>query len=208
MRVRQHVNPLSQQFSQPLQLPDWGAIYPQLEQPLHVDIGCARGRFLLTMAQQEPKWNFLGLEIRQPLVQQANICRSQHDLANIFFLFAQANQHFSAIMDSLPAGVLQRVTIQFPDPWFKRKQQKRRVVQPDLVAVIARYLQLGGEVFLQSDILEVALDMYAHFHNHPQFQIKGEYLAANPLGIPTEREQSVLKRGLPVYRFLFQRWAG
>lgn len=207
MRVRQHVNPLSLHFLQPLQLPDWRVIYAKLGQPLHIDIGSAKGHFLLTMAQENPNWNFLGLEIRKPLVDQANILKTKHNLTNVHFLVAQANNHLASILASLPPGVLQQVTIQFPDPWFKRKQQKRRVVQPDLVAVIANYLQPGGEVFLQSDVFDVALEMYQHFQTHPQFQTQGEFLTENPLGIPTEREQSVLKRGLPVYRFLLKRRA-
>jgi len=159
------------------------------------------------MAAQAPHWNFLGLEIRQPLVQQANVLRMNHRLTNVYFLMAQANAHLASILASFPTNVLRRVTIQFPDPWFKRKQRKRRLVQPDLVAVIADYLQPGGEVFLQSDVREVALEMYHHFLHHPQFVSCGELLAANPFGIPTEREQSVIQRGLPVYRFLLRRRA-
>lgn len=207
MRVRQHVNPLNQQFRQPLELPDWRLIYTDPEQPLHLDIGCAKGRFLLTIAHQEPHWNFLGLEIRKPLVEQANHWRIENGLTNLYFLMAQANYHLSSILASFPPAVLQRVTIQFPDPWFKRKQQKRRVVQPDLVQVIADYLQAGGEVFLQSDVFEVAVAMYGHFREHPQFQTQGEFLSANPLGVPTERELAVLQKGLPVYRFLLKRRA-
>jgi len=207
MRVRHHVNPLSRHFLQPIDLPDWRLIYHQVEQPLHLDIGCAKGHFLLRMAAQAPHWNFLGLEIRQPLVQQANVLRMNHRLTNVYFLMAQANAHLASILASFPTNVLRRVTIQFPDPWFKRKQRKRRLVQPDLVAVIADYLQPGGEVFLQSDVREVALEMYHHFLHHPQFVSCGELLAANPFGIPTEREQSVIQRGLPVYRFLLQRRA-
>jgi tRNA (guanine-N7-)-methyltransferase len=207
MRVRHHVNPLSRHFLQPIDLPDWRLIYHQVEQPLHLDIGCAKGHFLLRMAAQAPHWNFLGLEIRQPLVQQANVLRMNHRLTNVYFLMAQANAHLASILASFPTNVLRRVTIQFPDPWFKRKQRKRRLVQPDLVAVIADYLQPGGEVFLQSDVREVALEMYHHFLHHPQFVSCGELLAANPFGIPTEREQSVIQRGLPVYRFLLRRRA-
>jgi tRNA (guanine-N7-)-methyltransferase len=207
MRVRHHVNPLSRHFLQPIDLPDWRLIYHQVEQPLHLDIGCAKGHFLLRMAAQAPHWNFLGLEIRQPLVQQANVLRMNHQLTNVYFLMAQANAHLASILASFPTNVLRRVTIQFPDPWFKRKQRKRRLVQPDLVAVIADYLQPGGEVFLQSDVREVALEMYHHFLHHPQFVSCGELLAANPFGIPTEREQSVIQRGLPVYRFLLRRRA-
>ncbi|MCS7287820.1 MAG: tRNA (guanosine(46)-N7)-methyltransferase TrmB, partial [Roseiflexus sp.] len=169
MRVRQHVNPLSLHLIQPIQLPDWSLIYAQVEQPLHIDIGSAKGVFLLKMAQQQPQWNFLGLEIRRPLVEYANQQKMAHDLPNLHFMFAQVNVHLESILESLPAGVLHRVTIQFPDPWFKRKQQKRRIVKPELVATIARYLQPGGDVFLQSDVQEVALEMFDYFRQHPAF---------------------------------------
>ncbi|MCS7292057.1 MAG: hypothetical protein RMI89_03665, partial [Gloeomargarita sp. SKYBB_i_bin120] len=82
---------------------------------------------------------------------------------------------------------------------------KRRIVKPELVATIARYLQPGGDVFLQSDVQEVALEMFDYFRQHPAFVVAGEFLPENPLGIPTERELSVLRRGLPVYRFLLRR---
>lgn len=205
VRVRQHVNPLSRHFWEPVPLPDWQSIYAQLHQPLHIDIGSARGVFLLKMAQQQLQWNFLGLEIRRSLVDYANQQKTAYGLTNLHFLFAQVNAHLPAILESLPTGVLQRVTIQFPDPWFKRKQRKRRIVKPELVAVIAQYLQPGGEVFLQSDVQEVALEMVEFFRQHPAFVLVGDHLPENPLAIPTERELSVLRRGLPVYRFLFQR---
>ncbi|PMB09835.1 tRNA (guanosine(46)-N7)-methyltransferase TrmB, partial [Fischerella thermalis CCMEE 5282] len=67
VRVRQHVNPLAQKYQTPANPLDWEKIYTKPKQPLHLDIGCARGRFLLQMAQIEANCNFLGLEIRQPL---------------------------------------------------------------------------------------------------------------------------------------------
>lgn len=76
VRVRQHVNPLSKKYQTPVSPPDWTQVYAQATQPLHLDIGCARGEFLLRMATLQPDWNFLGLEIRESLVEQANACVS------------------------------------------------------------------------------------------------------------------------------------
>jgi tRNA (guanine-N7-)-methyltransferase len=72
VRVRQHVNPLSLKYQQPIQLPDWFKVYSQLNQPLHLDLGSARGQFLLSLAQIQRDRNFLGIEIREPLVTVAN----------------------------------------------------------------------------------------------------------------------------------------
>ena len=68
VRVRQHVNPLSQKYSSVIEAPDWAKIYRNPQQPLHLDIGCARGKFLLQIAQIQPDINFLGVEIREALV--------------------------------------------------------------------------------------------------------------------------------------------
>jgi tRNA (guanine-N7-)-methyltransferase len=111
------------------------------------------------------------------------------------------------LLESFPIGTLQRVTIQFPDPWFKKRQAKRRVVQPALVEALAKYLTSGGVLFLQSDIEAVAVEMCDRFETHPAFIKQGSepWLATNPLPVPTEREVSTLSRGEPVYRALFYR---
>ena len=76
VRVRQHVNPLGIRYQTPVNEVDWENIYVDKSQPLLLDIGCARGQFLIEMAQLEPECNFLGLEIREPLVEAANKTRS------------------------------------------------------------------------------------------------------------------------------------
>ncbi|MEA5552193.1 tRNA (guanosine(46)-N7)-methyltransferase TrmB [Anabaena cylindrica UHCC 0172] len=205
VRVRQHVNPLANKYKIPANPLEWEKVYAQPNQPLHLDIGCARGRFLLEMAQIEPNWNFLGLEIREPLVIEANKFASELDLNNLHYLFCNVNNSLTPVLATLPPGILQRVTIQFPDPWFKNRHAKRRVVQPELVAELASYLTEGGVVFVQSDQKFIAVEMCDRFSEHPAFEKTNteEWLAANPLPVPTEREIGTMKKGEPVYRALF-----
>ncbi|WP_414586965.1 tRNA (guanosine(46)-N7)-methyltransferase TrmB [Scytonema sp. PCC 10023] len=207
VRVRQHVNPLSQKYQTPLSPIEWEKIYAKPNQPLHLDIGCARGRFLLSMAKIEPNWNFLGLEIREPLVIEANKWRDELGLTNLHYLFCNVNNSLRSLLSSLPKGSLQRVTIQFPDPWFKNRHAKRRIVQPELVVELAEFLIPGGIVFLQSDIEFVAVEMRDRFALHPAFQRRGagEWLAENPLPVPTEREIGTMNKGEPVYRAVFEK---
>ncbi|MFQ4143842.1 tRNA (guanosine(46)-N7)-methyltransferase TrmB [Chlorogloeopsis sp. ULAP02] len=207
IRVRQHVNPLAQKYQNPVTSLDWEKVYTQPNQPLHLDIGCARGRFLLKMAPIEPNWNFLGLEIREPLVDEANRLRDELGLTNLYYLFCNVNNSLRSLLSTLPTGSLQRVTIQFPDPWFKNRHAKRRVVQPELVTELADYLVPGGIVFLQSDVEFIAKEMCDRFACHPAFQRqgKGEWLRENPLPVPTEREIATQKKGEPVYRAVFVR---
>lgn len=207
VRVRQHVNPLGERYQSPITPPDWSKIYTDINQPLHLDIGCAKGRFLLKMATVEPDWNYLGLEIRETLVEEANEWNQQAQLENLHYLFCNANNSLNPILSSLPVGTLQRVTIQFPDPWFRNRHAKRRVVQPEMLEVLAKYLVTGGVVFVQSDVEAIAVEMRDRFSSSPAFQRQGgdDWLDTNPLPVPTEREISTLSRGEPVYRALFIR---
>ncbi|MFP4123529.1 tRNA (guanosine(46)-N7)-methyltransferase TrmB [Coleofasciculus sp.] len=204
VRVRQHVNPLSKKYLTPVTPPSWEKVYHQPLQPLHLDIGSARGEFLLDMATQNPDGNFLGLEIREPLVETAQELVAKLGLNNLHFIFGNVDNSLAPILASLPQGLLKRVTIQFPDPWFKKRHAKRRVVKPELVNTLAKYLVKGGEVFIQSDVEAVAQEMCDRFTENPAFQRQGtEWLARNPLPIPTERETYTIACRQPVYRALF-----
>lgn len=184
----------------------WEEIYGNFNQPLHLDIGCGWGTFLLQMAQLQPQWNFLGLEIREPLVGEASKRREALGLENLHYLFSNVNVDLAALLESLPPGCLQYVTIQFPDPWFKKRHAKRRTVQPQLVEILAQAMPNGSEVLLQSDVEFLAIEMRDRFQASPAFQRQHPelWLAANPLPIPTERELMTLSRSQPVYRSLFR----
>ena len=130
--VRQHVNPLGRFFQQPLELPSLTALFPQPHQPLHLDIGCARGQFLMDMAVLHPRRNHLGLEIRRPLVERAETRRQRRQLHNLRYLFCNVTVSLASLTRQLGPEQLQLVTVQFPDPWFKRKHHKRRLLQDSL----------------------------------------------------------------------------
>ena len=66
--MRQHVNPLSQFFQLPLSLPSKNVLFRKSHYPIHLDIGAAKGEFLFELALKYSDWNFVGLEIREPLV--------------------------------------------------------------------------------------------------------------------------------------------
>jgi tRNA (guanine-N7-)-methyltransferase len=205
VRVRQHVNPLSQKYQSPIASPDWASLFQTSTNPLHLDIGCARGQFLLDMAQAKPDWNFLGVEIREPLVVRANEVRDELGLKNLHYLFCNINV---SLVPLLGSQCLSGVTIQFPDPWFKKRHQKRRVAQPELVQTLAAQILPGGFLFIQSDVLDVAQQMRKVINDHPAFEPSADsvpWMAYNPFPIATEREKGVLAEHKPVYRTCFTR---
>lgn len=207
--VRQHVNPLSRYHQLPRPLPGPEALFAEPGLPIHLDIGSARGRFLLALAPLWPERNHLGVEIRQPLVEAAEADRCAAELGNLHFLFCNANVSLQAWLQALPAGQLELVTIQFPDPWFKTKHHKRRVLQPSLLSALATALAPGMTLFLQSDVPEVIEPMVELVERSGCFERpEGDprpWLADNPLPLPTERERHVLAQGLPVYRVRYRR---
>ncbi len=209
MRHRQHVNPLSQFFQVPFSLPDKATIFENPQHPIHLDIGSARGNFLIELASKYPMWNFLGLEIREPLVISAEERRTQLGLTNLSFLFCNVNVSLDKWLLNLDRNQLQRVSIQFPDPWFKRKHFKRRVLQPCLLNSLASSLGERGEIFIQSDILEVIESMIEVIDSSCYFDRKFlnglKWLNKNPYETYTEREIYALERDLPIYRAIYSR---
>jgi tRNA (guanine-N7-)-methyltransferase len=201
VRIHQHVNPLSPFYRQAPKPVDVESAFADPERPLLLDIGCARGRFLLRMAEAEPAWNYVGVEIREPLVDEANRLAEEHGLTNLHYSFSNAMFWLDRLLDALPAGLLQKVTIQFPDPWFKRKHAKRRMVNEEMVHAIARHLALGGSVFVQTDIEFLAEEMFELFRLNDRFEEAA--CDENPFPVKTEREKAVEEKNMPVYRGLF-----
>lgn len=109
VRVRQHVNPLSDKYQQSIVLPDWNQVYANLDLPFHLDLGCARGRFLLEMAQTQPDYNYLGVEIREALVIEANQIKTENNLENVHYLFANINHSLQNLLESLPNNQLKLI---------------------------------------------------------------------------------------------------
>ena len=206
IRIRQHVNPLSIKYKKNIFLPSWDEIYINTNNPLHLDIGCARGKFLLKMALLYPDINFLGIEIRESLVIEANENCNRLKLSNLYFLFCNINTHIEPLLQSFQPGILNCVSIQFPDPWFKRSHQKRRVAQADLICTVSNNLSKNGYIFLQSDIQSITREMEGEFMKNSALYEHYERtgLTANYFTILTEREAATLNKSKSVYRTLLQ----
>tara|TARA_B100000965_G_scaffold405938_1_gene442020 strand:+ start:1543 stop:2190 length:648 start_codon:yes stop_codon:yes gene_type:complete len=207
--VRQHVNPLSQFFQLPLSLPSKSILFENSHSPIHLDIGSAKGEFLIELASKYPKWNFLGLEIREALVRSSESKRKRLELNNLKFLFCNVNVSLDEWLSDLDCDQLKRVSIQFPDPWFKRKHFKRRVLRISLLNSISKYMGRGGELFIQSDIYKLIESMTKTIDSSTYFDRKYEqklkWLNSNPYDVCTDRELFVLKRNQPIYRAMYTR---
>lgn len=205
VRVHQHVNPFAPFYifePEPIELEK---VFADSSKPLLLDIGCARGRFILKMAQLETAWNYLGVEIREPLVAEGNRIAKEKNLDNLHYEFCNAMLKLGKLLEKIPTGVLQTVTIQFPDPWFKKKHAKRRMVNAELVETVVERIADGGRIFVQTDIEFLADEMFALFRENKK--LKESATQTNPFPVKTERETAVEEKNLPVYRTIFVKTA-
>ena len=133
VRVRQHVNPLKASLQTQAPAPEWRDVFADVAKPLVVDIGCGGGRFDLMFAKRHPELNVLGVDIRAPLVDRGNAWGEVAGIVdNVHFAECNATVSIGAWLKSYAAlgdaSRVDMVTIQFPDPHFKKRHHKRRVV--------------------------------------------------------------------------------
>ncbi len=207
--MRQHVNPLSRYFQLPRDLPGPDDLFEDPDLPIHLDIGSARGKFLMDLANIQKDWNHLGVEIRLRLVEAANRDRELCELFNVCFLFCNANVSLKNWLESLKTDQLQRVSIQFPDPWFKQRHRKRSVIQPSLLIALGKSMQPGRELFVQTDIQSVMQNMIEVIKISNCFDLsesqKHSCLNSSPFSVKTEREIYAESQYLTIYRLLYIR---
>jgi tRNA (guanine-N7-)-methyltransferase len=199
-RVRHHVNPLRSDFVErridPLPLPE--------ARPVEVELGCADARFLFELAPRHPDTFFVGLEIREPLVQEVNRTAAERGLPNLRAFFSNINVDLDHLF---PDERLARAFVNFPDPWFKRRHHKRRVMNDDLADVLFRKLRRGGELFFQSDVFALALEAMAVLEASPFRNLDGPWSFAreNSYDAKSLREIRCEERGLRIWRMRYHR---
>ena len=102
------------------------------------------------------------------------------------------------------------VYLHFPDPWWKKRHEKRLVMSPPLLDSISRLLADGGELFVQTDVEDRAGLYEAQISAHPLLEPAGDapgspHLAENPYGARSPREHRAIADGLPVHRLRYRR---
>lgn len=126
---------------------DWPRVFGRVA-PVVLEIGFGMGDSLLAMAAAEPEKDFVGLEVHPPGVGSLLNRAAEQGINNLRVYLADA---VDVLADCIVANSLSRVQIYFPDPWHKKKHNKRRIIQPLLVATIREKLVDGGLLHLATD---------------------------------------------------------
>jgi len=172
------------------------------QQPLILDVGFGNGDSLLSLAQQRPDMNFLGVEVYRPGIGAVLLKLQKHDINNVRVMNVDAMQ---LLKTHMPSDILAGVMVWFPDPWPKKRHHKRRLVQEAFLSELSRCMQNKGILHLASDWQPYVEFMFDHVALVKTFnRLKTD---VNPLKLerpPTRFEQRGLRKGHLVSDLIYQ----
>ena len=206
--MRQHVNPLSSNFNQIERIPSLSEMFGNSKLNLHLDIGCAAGDFLFDLALVNTSWNYLGIEIREKLVKTAKLKVREREIKNLYFVFGNANNILSDVNSKFIIENLKSISFNFPDPWFKKRHYKRRIIQPEFINILSNSLQKGTLVFIKTDVKDLFDYMDCIISSNFNFKKidKKDFnfsKSFNPNKIQTNREKYVIENQIKVFEAIY-----
>lgn len=115
--------------------------------PIHVEFGTGRGKFITTLAKQNPHINYIAMEIKEEVLLKAVEKAVENELNNILFVWGDVNN----ILDYFGKGELSRVYVNFCDPWPKKRWYKRRLTYRGFLENYKKLLNDSGEIHFKTD---------------------------------------------------------
>ena len=206
--MRQHVNPLSKNFNHIERIPPLIEMFGDPKLNLHVDIGCAAGGLLFDLSLDNTKWNYLGIEIREKLVKTAKLKVHERQIKNLYFIFGNANNILHDVQSKFIFEKVKSISFNFPDPWFKKRHHKRRVIQQEFINSLSNTLQNGCLIFIKTDVKDLFDFMDYTISNNFNFEKidKKDFNFSesfNPYKIETNREKYVINNQLDIFERIY-----
>ena len=206
--MRQHVNPLSRNFNEIERIPSLIELFGDSKLNLHLDIGCAAGEFLFDLALVNNSWNYLGIEIREKLVKNAKLKVLEREIKNLYFIFGNANNILNDVQSKFIIKNLKSLSFNFPDPWFKKRHYKRRVIQPEFINILSNSLQKGTLIFIKTDVKDLFDYMNCIISSNFNFETidKKDFNyceSFNPNKVKTNREKYVIVNQLDIFESIY-----
>ena len=178
----------------------WREVFENKDAPLHAEIGCGKGGFIVQFAEREPGINFIAFEKCLDVLIMAMEKVKARGLKNVKFVYGDAQKLDEYFSD----GELERLYLNFSDPWKKSRQYKRRLTYRGFLAKYRKILCEGGKVWFKTDnrpLFDFSLDEFKDtgcsveeltydLHN-------SEYNADN---IMTEYEKNFSEKGFTINR--------
>lgn len=169
------------------------------DSPLHLEIGCGKGKFILQTALSAPSVCHLAVEQCENVAILAAESAKKSEVKNVRF----AMKNIALLDEILPEASVSRIYLNFSDPWPKKKRAKRRLTHPDFLKLYKKWLSPNGEIFFKTDnarLFEFSLNSFASedfLLSNITFDLHGSDFEGN---IMTEYEERFVSEGKPIYR--------
>jgi tRNA (guanine-N7-)-methyltransferase len=163
--------------------------------PWEVEIGFGKGRYLFERCRAEPRRRFLGIEIAGQYLREWVRKSRKVGLKNFLVFHGDA---LALLATSLPTGFAEVVHIYFPDPWWKTRHKKRRLLDPETVDLVLRLLAPGGKLSFATDFLEYGEKVMKILSGVPGLEIRR--VDEWPEGPRTHYEAKFVTEGRPIVR--------
>lgn len=186
--------------------PEEGQHPPQVEDlaaPVELEIGPGRGWFTFERIDFDPNVRMIGFEVRRKWATLVDDRLKKRGYGHRGRVFAE---DIKQVLPRLASRSLSKAYLHFPDPWWKKRHEKRIVLDPALLEELARTLIVGGELLIQTDVFERA-DQYERVVSaSPRFEPwEAEVrVADHPHGARSPRERKAIEDGLPVVRLRYR----
>lgn len=181
---------------------DAKTLWPQAQRVI-VEIGLGKGEWFTARATSHADWAFVGCEVFKNGLEQITKVIDKNGLQNVK-LFAKDGRD---LLLALKPGSVDEIVFLYPDPWPKKKHNKRRIIQAETLAMIARALKPDGQLFIATDITDYAYWILREVLNEGSFVAAAAYpqeMATAPADwVSTGYEQKARKAGRGSWYFTF-----
>ncbi|WP_100331884.1 tRNA (guanosine(46)-N7)-methyltransferase TrmB [Bacillus xiapuensis] len=167
--------------------------------PLYIEVGTGKGQFITEMAKAHPEINFIGIELYESVIVTALDRLIEADLPNLKLLNADAKN----VADYFAKGDVDRVYLNFSDPWPKKRHEKRRLVHESFLKLYEAIMPEGGEIHFKTDnqgLFEYSLKSYSEYGlllTYVSLDLHSSDFEGN---IMTEYEEKFSAKGHRIYR--------
>ena len=189
-------------YLEPTGLLHWPAVFGNT-QPVEVEVGCGKGLFLILAATQRPDRDFFGIELSRKYALFAADRVARRCLQNVRVARADGRQVLAHWVPDASVCVLH---VYFPDPWWKRRHQKRRLFTEEFVGHAARILTPGGELRVATDVEEyfqVMRRLVEQHHSFALLELPPERQPEHDLDYLTNFERKYRQAGKSIFRAVF-----
>ncbi|WP_330994385.1 tRNA (guanosine(46)-N7)-methyltransferase TrmB [Staphylococcus pseudintermedius] len=171
----------------------------ELQQPIHIEVGSGMGKFIMTLAQQNPHINYVAIERDKNVMIRVLDKVREHNLTNIKLLCNDA----VILTDYFRQGEVDRIYLNFSDPWPKKRHAKRRLTYRSFLALYQQILREDGELHFKTDnrgLFAYSLESMSQFGMYFTKINLNLHQEDEGDNIPTEYEHKFAEKGSRIYR--------